>query len=133
MEQNENEFSLSFELLCRHEVRKVFRIRLFDSTLNSVHFNNENAPNKISMRPDLLCKAIQYLQTTDEIIMKVQDSSFSLENIPAANEVRTVSNLSVSDLDELSIHASTSMRFFIGVVCFVVSVMSRGLHRSCSC
>ena len=116
MEQNENEFNLSFELLCRHEVRKVLRIRLFDATLNSVQFNKEHAPNKISMRPDLLCKAIQYLQTTDEVIMKVQESSFSLENIPAANEVRTVSNLSISDLDELSIHSPTSLRFFIGVV-----------------
>lgn len=119
MEENVNEFNLTFELLCRHEVRKVFRIRLFDSTLNTVHFNKEHAPNKISMRPDLLCKALQYLQTTDDIIMKVQESSFSLENIPAANEVRTVSNLGISDLDELSIHAPTSLRFFIGVFVFV--------------
>ena len=96
-------------------MRKIFHIRLFDSVLNSVRFDKEHAPNAISIRPDLLCKAIQYLQTSDEAIMKVQESTFSLENIPAAGEVRTVSNMNVSDVDEIMIQAPTSLRFLIGV------------------
>lgn len=114
IEESDVEYNLIFELFCRHGVRKIFHIRLFDSVLNSVRFNKEHAPNTISIRPDLLCKAIQYLQTSDETIMKVQESTFSLENIPAVGEVRTVSNMNVSDVDEIMIQAPTSLRFLIG-------------------
>ena len=70
------------ELLCKQKVRKVFRLHYSDATLNDASFNTESAANSVSIRPDLLCKALQYLQTTDEVIMRVYESNLSLENIP---------------------------------------------------
>lgn len=81
-EQVDIEFNLVFELLCKPKVRKVFRVRYSDAVLNSATFNPEKSLNYVNVRPELLCKALQYLQTTDEVVMKVFESSLSLENIP---------------------------------------------------
>ena len=102
-------------MICHHKVRKVYRIRLFDSDIANITFDTTQAPNQISIRPDLLSKAIQYLQTESEIIMKVFPSTLSIENIPAEGEVRTVSNLSTADVDDISISSATSLRFLTSV------------------
>ena len=65
----------------------MFRLHYSDATLNDASFNAESATNSVSIRPDLLCKALQYLQTTDEVIMRVYESNLSLENIPVEGAV----------------------------------------------
>ena len=47
--------------------------------------------------------------------MKVMQSSISIENIPTEGEVRTVSNLSTSDIDDISILSPSSLRFLTAV------------------
>ena len=81
-EQLDIEYNLVFELLCKQRVRKVFRIRYVESIPNTVSYNTDQAKNTVNVRPDLLYKAIQYLQTTDDLILRVYESSLSLENIP---------------------------------------------------
>ncbi|KAK8806725.1 hypothetical protein WA588_005528, partial [Blastocystis sp. NMH] len=110
-EQTDIEYNIVIELLCKQKVRKVFRLHYSDATLNDASFNTESAANSVSIRPDLLCKALQYLQTTDEVIMRVYESNLSLENIPVEGEVRTISNLAASDVDHISILSPTSLRF----------------------
>ncbi|KAK8799151.1 hypothetical protein WA171_005899, partial [Blastocystis sp. BT1] len=110
-EQVDIEFNLVFELLCKPKVRKVFRIRYSDAVLNNVSFNPEKSPNHVYVRPDLLYKALQYLEANEEIVVKVFESSLSLENIPTEGEIRTVSNLAASDVDHISILSPTSFRF----------------------
>ena len=86
-EQVDIEFNLVFELLCKPKVRKVFRIRYSDAVLNNVSFNPEKSPNHVYVRPDLLYKALQYLEANEEIVVKVFESSLSLENIPTEGSV----------------------------------------------
>ena len=113
-------------MICNHKVRKVYRIRLFDSDISNITFDTAQAPNQISIRPDLLSKAIQYLQTDREVIMKVFQSALSIENIPVEGEVRTVSNLSTADVDDISISTATSLRFLTSVC--LESLVD---HRAC--
>lgn len=68
-------------------MRKVFRIRYSDAVLNNVSFNPEKSPNHVYVRPDLLYKALQYLEANEEIVVKVFESSLSLENIPTEGSV----------------------------------------------
>lgn len=129
------EYTLSFEILCNHQIRKVYRIRLFEANPSSVSSNANTAVNTISIRPALLQKGIQYLQTRDEILMKVLNNAVSVETIPQEGEVRTVSNLNTGDMDEFTIQAPTSLRFFTTVSPFPVidprdSFRSSSLHRS---
>lgn len=129
------EYTLSFEILCNHQIRKVYRIRLFEANPSSVSSNASTAVNTISIRPALLQKGIQYLQTRDEILMKVLNNAVSVETIPQEGEVRTVSNLNTGDMDEFTIQAPTSLRFFITVVPFILinhrdSFRSFSLRRS---
>ena len=91
-EQVDIEFNLVFELLCKPKVRKVFRIRYSDAILHNVNFNPETSPNHVYVRPDLLYKALQYLEANEEVVVKVFESSLSLENIP------TEGSVNVSDL-----------------------------------
>ena len=86
-EQVDIEFNLVFELLCKPKVRKVFRIRYSDAVLNNVSFNPEKSPNHVYVRPDLLYKALQYLEANEEIVVKVFENSLSLENIPTEGSV----------------------------------------------
>ena len=123
------EYTLSFEILCNHQIRKVYRIRLFEANPSSVSSNASTAVNTISIRPALLQKGIQYLQTRDEILMKVLNNAVSVETIPQEGEVRTVSNLNTGDMDEFTIQAPTSLRFFITVVPFIL-INHRGSFRS---
>ena len=108
-------------MLCSHKVRKIYRIRLFDSNLNAVQFDSQQAPNSIIIRPELFQKAVQYLQPNSEIIMKVMQSSISMENIPVENEVRAVSNLSISDIEEIAITSATSLRYLTSVGLILLS------------
>lgn len=101
--------------MCNHQIRKVYRIRLFEANPSSVNTNMSTAMNTISIRPILLQKGIQYLQTRDEIIMKVLSNAVSVETIPREGEVRTISNLNTGDMDEFIIQTPTSLRFFTTV------------------
>lgn len=103
-------------MVCVHKIRKVYRVRLFDSTINKVNFDNSQSSNTLRIRPDLLYKAIQYLQAGNEVIMRVMPSSISIENISTEEQVRTVTNLSVSDVDDISILAPTTLRFLTTVL-----------------
>lgn len=115
MEKEDIDFVIVFEMLCQHKVRKVYKIRLFDSDISNIQFDSSRSPNQLSIRPDLLSKAIQYVQTGTEIIMKVMPSTISIENIPGVGEVRTVSNLNTSDVDDMSVVSATSFRFLTTV------------------
>lgn len=107
----------------------MFRIRYTEAVPNSATYNTEQAVNTVNVRPDLLYKAIQYLQTNDDVIMRVFENSLGFENIPiegispsisrtrvnCVGEVRVVSDLAASDVDHISITSPTSLRFMITV------------------
>ena len=94
-EQLDVEYNLVFELLCKQRVRKVFRIRYVETVPNTASYNTDQAKNTVNVRPDLLYKAIQYLQTTDDLIMRVYESSLSLENIPLEGIYITIEELTM--------------------------------------
>lgn len=131
MEHAEIEYNLVFEVLCNHQIRKVYRLRLFEGNAPNVNASGNGCVNSLSIRPALLYKAIQYLQTRDEIVLKVLPNAVSIENIPVEGEVRTVSNLNTGDMDEFSIPSPTSLRFFTNVV-FPISIECRGFSPCCN-
>ena len=65
------------------------------SVPNTASYNTDQAKNTVNVRPDLLYKAIQYLQTTDDLIMRVYESSLSLENIPLEGIYITIEELTM--------------------------------------